>query len=88
MCLGRYGIPQPWYFPFLPSYWTGKGRTRDKAGQYTRLKEDAENDEEKDHEESVSSSLKIGVAIQGLVKVRYGSSCSLRLINLRKPSVP
>ena len=23
---GRYGVPKPFYFPFLPSYWTGKTR--------------------------------------------------------------
>ena len=23
---GRYGIPKPFYFPFLPSYWTGRPR--------------------------------------------------------------
>ena len=24
---GQYGIPKPFYFPFLPSYWTGRART-------------------------------------------------------------
>ena len=23
---GEFGVPQPWYFPVLPSYWCGKGR--------------------------------------------------------------
>lgn len=23
---GTYGVPKPFYFPFLPSYWTGKAR--------------------------------------------------------------
>lgn len=25
---GQYGVPRPLYFPFLPSYWTGKSRGR------------------------------------------------------------
>jgi len=23
---GEYGVPKPFYFPFLPSYWTGNAR--------------------------------------------------------------
>ena len=23
---GTYGVPKPWYFPCLPSYWTGRAR--------------------------------------------------------------
>ena len=25
---GKYGVPKPLYFPFLPSYWTGKPRAQ------------------------------------------------------------
>ncbi|KAG8130416.1 hypothetical protein E2320_017030 [Naja naja] len=59
---GQYGIPRPWYFPFMKSYWFGE----ESGGQW--LPSDATGSSEICMEEEPSH-LPLGVSIKNLVKV-------------------
>ncbi|XP_060619641.2 phospholipid-transporting ATPase ABCA1 [Anolis sagrei] len=59
---GQFGIPRPWYFPFMKSYWCGE---KSDEGQIPSLSEGSSEicmEEEPSH-------LRLGVSIQKLVKV-------------------
>ncbi|XP_026574339.1 ATP-binding cassette sub-family A member 1 isoform X2 [Pseudonaja textilis] len=61
---GQYGIPRPWYFPFMKSYWFGE----ESGGQW--LPSHATGSSEICMEEEPSH-LPLGVSIKNLVKVYH-----------------
>ncbi|XP_078054223.1 phospholipid-transporting ATPase ABCA1-like [Mustelus asterias] len=73
---GQYGIPKPWYFPVLRSYWCGEFyHTED-------LFEVPDNSStNKVHLEKEPTHLKLGVSIQKLVKV-YGKKVAVNGLSL------
>ncbi|XP_046387973.1 ATP-binding cassette sub-family A member 7-like isoform X2 [Ischnura elegans] len=79
---GQYGIPKPWYFPFMRSYWCGGtvGPMEDVATATLpdKIQESKDFEREPTH-------LQLGVSIQGLTKI-YGHSSNkkvaLRDLNL------
>ncbi|XP_071439608.1 phospholipid-transporting ATPase ABCA1-like isoform X2 [Hetaerina americana] len=80
---GQYGIPKPWYFPVLRSYWCGGS-----VGPMTSSADDSlpgkPTHESRDFEKEPTH-LQLGVSIQGLTKI-YGHSSNkkvaLRDLNL------
>ncbi|XP_077990027.1 phospholipid-transporting ATPase ABCA3-like [Glandiceps talaboti] len=64
---GKYGVPKPFYFSCLPSYWCGPSETkkRDITMEY-KLQEDVNNS--KNHE-TEPTDLNIGISIHNLRKV-------------------
>ncbi|XP_074055105.1 phospholipid-transporting ATPase ABCA3-like [Macrotis lagotis] len=64
---GQYGIPQPWYFFLLPSYWLGKPRkTLQKEEQ-----EDLENPLQHEFFESEPADLLTGIKIKNISKTFF-----------------
>ncbi|XP_062888600.1 phospholipid-transporting ATPase ABCA1-like isoform X1 [Mobula hypostoma] len=64
---GQYGVPKPWYFPILQSYWCGELYSNEDVLQHS-----ANGNTKKVHLEKEPTHLKLGVSIQRLVKV-YGN---------------
>ncbi|XP_068200893.1 phospholipid-transporting ATPase ABCA3-like isoform X1 [Palaemon carinicauda] len=60
---GEYGVPQPWYFPFMGSYWKGQPLTRNEKHTIISTTQD--------HHffEAEPKGLSVGVKITGLTKV-------------------
>ncbi|KAL8202962.1 UNVERIFIED_CONTAM: ATP-binding cassette sub- A member 1 [Gekko kuhli] len=59
---GQYGIPRPWYFPFLKSYWCGEKYEQQQLPSLRSRSSEICMEEEPSH-------LSLGVSIQNLVKV-------------------
>nr|XP_056703951.1 phospholipid-transporting ATPase ABCA1 [Euleptes europaea] len=59
---GQYGIPRPWYFPFLKSYWCGEESEQQQLPSVRTGSSEICVEEEPSH-------LILGVSIQSLVKV-------------------
>uniref|UniRef100_A0A670ZUT2 P-type phospholipid transporter n=1 Tax=Pseudonaja textilis TaxID=8673 RepID=A0A670ZUT2_PSETE len=57
---GQYGIPRPWYFPFMKSYWFGE----ESGGQWLPSHATGSSEKEPSH-------LPLGVSIKNLVKVYH-----------------
>uniref|UniRef100_A0A2R8N2T9 ATP binding cassette subfamily A member 3 n=1 Tax=Callithrix jacchus TaxID=9483 RepID=A0A2R8N2T9_CALJA len=79
---GQFGVPQPWYFFIMPSYWCGKPRT-------VTGKEDEDSDPEKalrtEYFEAEPEDLVAGIKIKHLSKVfRVGNKdrAAVRDLNL------
>lgn len=60
---GDYGAPQPFYFPFMPSYWSNK--KNDMIGDMEMKKKDTEQF----GFESDPTNLKTSISIQNITKV-------------------
>ncbi|XP_053160051.1 phospholipid-transporting ATPase ABCA7 isoform X2 [Hemicordylus capensis] len=69
VCPGQYGIPKPWNFPFLKSYWFGESSTEDCPHPVptSSLNPEVLVEEPPGH-------LKVGVSIRNLVKIYHSSS--------------
>ncbi|XP_062389786.1 uncharacterized protein abca12 isoform X5 [Sardina pilchardus] len=90
---GKYGIPAPWYFPVMPSFWA------DMCGYQTAKKsskgllfsnvmqKNVANGKEKGngifpmHEDSEFPAMPVGVALHGLTKT-YGKRNAIQNLNL------
>ncbi|XP_033029913.1 phospholipid-transporting ATPase ABCA1 [Lacerta agilis] len=59
---GQYGIPRPWYFPFMKSYWCGEESGEQQTPSLHKNSSEICMEEEPSH-------LHLGVSIQSLVKV-------------------
>lgn len=59
---GQFGMPQPWYFPFMKSYWLGQPAEVKKANQEELLTDPSLFEED-------PKGIKAGVKILGLTKV-------------------
>ncbi|KAJ6657074.1 hypothetical protein lerEdw1_002819 [Lerista edwardsae] len=59
---GQYGIPRPWYFPFMKSYWCGEKSGEPHPASLRKGSSEICVEEEPSH-------LCLGVSIQNLVKV-------------------
>ncbi|XP_048415909.1 phospholipid-transporting ATPase ABCA1-like [Stegostoma tigrinum] len=64
---GQYGVPKPWYFPVLRSYWCGEFYCNEDLFEFPD-----NSSTNKVHLEQEPTHLKLGVSIQNLVKV-YGN---------------
>ncbi|KAJ7305756.1 hypothetical protein JRQ81_010122 [Phrynocephalus forsythii] len=64
---GEYGIPQPWYFFLMPSYWTGTPQT--VIGKEKEEEEDPEKALKSQYIEEEPSDLVSGIKIKHLSKV-------------------
>ncbi|XP_061489157.1 phospholipid-transporting ATPase ABCA1 isoform X1 [Rhineura floridana] len=62
VCPGQYGIPRPWYFPFMKSYWCGEESGERQLPSLHMKSSEICMEEEPSH-------LCLGVSIQSLVKV-------------------
>ncbi|KAK4312219.1 hypothetical protein Pmani_016341 [Petrolisthes manimaculis] len=60
---GDFGVPQPWYFPFLASYWVGGQAVKQDAATVIPPVQDS------DFFEDDPKGLQAGVQVQGLTKV-------------------
>ena len=67
---GQYGVPKPFYFPFLPSYWCNTKRLLSKALK-VRLTQSADKYDPSAHEK-VRGNLEVGISIKNLTKVYSG----------------
>ncbi|XP_070598469.1 phospholipid-transporting ATPase ABCA1 isoform X2 [Erythrolamprus reginae] len=59
---GQYGIPRPWYFPFMKSYWCGEESGEQWLPSHAAASSEICMEEEPSH-------LPLGVSIKNLVKV-------------------
>lgn len=59
---GRYGLPKPIYFFFLPSYWAPRNKV------YTEVGEEEKGFDPSAHEK-VSENLKVGISIRNITKI-------------------
>ncbi|XP_020657095.3 phospholipid-transporting ATPase ABCA1 [Pogona vitticeps] len=59
---GQYGIPRPWYFPFMKSYWCGEKPKEQQLPSVHAKSSEICMEEDPSH-------LRLGVSIQNLVKV-------------------
>ncbi|XP_068946900.1 phospholipid-transporting ATPase ABCA3-like [Petaurus breviceps papuanus] len=76
---GQYGIPQPWYFFLLPSYWFGKPR----ISLEEKEEEDLENSPQHEFFESEPRDLLPGIKIKNLTKTfMMGKKRKDAIINL------
>ncbi|XP_019857855.1 PREDICTED: ATP-binding cassette sub-family A member 3-like [Amphimedon queenslandica] len=64
---GRYGVPKPLYFPFLPSYWCGYRRSKPLSEEELAALSQATDDPTAHEEEPVD--LPVGISIDKLTKV-------------------
>ncbi|OXB63100.1 UNVERIFIED_CONTAM: hypothetical protein H355_009213, partial [Colinus virginianus] len=64
---GEYGVPQPWYFFLMPSYWCGKPRT--VIGKEKEEEEDPEKALKSQYIEEEPADLVSGIKIKHLSKV-------------------
>ncbi|KAG8226833.1 hypothetical protein J437_LFUL007090, partial [Ladona fulva] len=73
---GQYGIPKPWYFPFMKSYWFGStvGPIDENAVNAALEKIHADSDDF----EKEPTHLQLGVSLQGLTKI-YGHSSNKKV---------
>ncbi|PAA80697.1 hypothetical protein BOX15_Mlig019968g3 [Macrostomum lignano] len=78
---GPYGVPKPWYFPFLHSFWfgnTSKHGVSDSSLAFSNGKVESvsvdSNESSKQHFEDEPANLKVGVAIRNLSKI-YRPGC-------------
>jgi ABC-type multidrug transport system ATPase subunit len=75
---GTLGLPQPWYFPVLPSYW--RGPVDVEAGSdniITGSKAEQEDNKKLEYWEAAHDDLKPMVQIRGLSKVFTSGRCSM-----------
>ncbi|KAH0628410.1 hypothetical protein JD844_009534 [Phrynosoma platyrhinos] len=59
---GQFGIPRPWYFPLMKSYWCGEESDEHQLPSLSAVSSEICMEEEPSH-------LRLGVSIQNLVKV-------------------
>lgn len=74
---GQYGVPQPFYFPFLPSYWCESVRC---SSMKPGIQGEGYQEDPSAHEE-VATDLSIGISIRNLTKI-YSQSIFQRLLDL------
>ncbi|XP_041938363.1 uncharacterized protein abca12 isoform X4 [Alosa sapidissima] len=91
---GKYGIPAPWYFPVMPSFWAdlcGCQTTSTKSGKgllfSNVMQKNSANSKKKGnglfptHEDSEFPAMPVGVALHGLTKT-YGKRNAIQNLNL------
>ncbi|KAG5283433.1 hypothetical protein AALO_G00042030 [Alosa alosa] len=91
---GKYGIPAPWYFPVMPSFWAdlcGCQTTSMKSGKgllfSNVMQKNSANSKKKGnglfptHEDSEFPAMPVGVALHGLTKT-YGKRNAIQNLNL------
>nr|XP_018668972.1 ATP-binding cassette sub-family A member 3-like isoform X3 [Ciona intestinalis] len=86
---GEYGIPKPWYFPFMKSYWFGVTTTGKYNPVGTEVGEENEifadnsiNGNDKEYFEDEPNNLRKVVEIKGLRKVFKGNKEKVAVDNL------
>uniref|UniRef100_A0A670YKH3 ATP binding cassette subfamily A member 12 n=1 Tax=Pseudonaja textilis TaxID=8673 RepID=A0A670YKH3_PSETE len=74
---GKYGMAAPWYFPFLPSYWT------ERYGYFPLLSEKLTDvhSASPSNIEPEPTHLEVGVSLQGITKI-YESKAAVQNLNL------
>uniref|UniRef100_F6USW1 ABC transporter domain-containing protein n=1 Tax=Ciona intestinalis TaxID=7719 RepID=F6USW1_CIOIN len=78
---GEYGIPKPWYFPFMKSYWFGVTTT--EVGEENEIFADNSiNGNDKEYFEDEPNNLRKVVEIKGLRKVFKGNKEKVAVDNL------
>ena len=74
MHLGQYGVPKPWYFLFLKTYWCGfqkQPQVKKSNFNYASLSGQNDRDEINIPYEEEPSDSSIGVSMRSLFKVEY-----------------
>ncbi|XP_076084448.1 phospholipid-transporting ATPase ABCA1-like isoform X2 [Mytilus galloprovincialis] len=66
---GQYGIPRPYYFPFLKSYWCKPSISKDKREQYMHAVSTKALGQSNANIEEEPKNKKVGVSIRSLKKV-------------------
>ncbi|KAG1652003.1 ATP-binding cassette sub-family A member 3 [Nymphon striatum] len=75
---GEYGLPQPFYFPFMPSYWCGKS-----ASSVTDAEDVDELAKASQYIEDNPIGLKAGISIQSLTKVYPPNNTAVNDLSLK-----
>jgi ABC-type multidrug transport system ATPase subunit len=79
---GTLGLPQPWYFPVLPSYWRGPSELQSSIEDDDSKEPERTGNDKLECWEAAAEDLSVAVKIRGLVKTFSGGKKALKGINL------
>uniref|UniRef100_A0A3P8XSG8 ABC transporter domain-containing protein n=1 Tax=Esox lucius TaxID=8010 RepID=A0A3P8XSG8_ESOLU len=86
---GKYGIAKPWYFPVMPSFWTGmfcccseSPKKVNRGLLFANILKSNISDSSPSHMEEEVSGLPVGVALYGLTKT-YGDRAAIENLSVK-----